>query len=453
MLTNVDKLEVRLRCIRYTEVHQLSSELAHRLLQYVDSSRLQVNLAERIKQEDEVLHNLPVSLQHDLLFEARGPLLQRVSIFQDLVLLSGTLMKNMCCDAVHFSVFMGGEKVFASGEPGTHWRTVDSGGFLYVSAQAIWTDVAKTLFKSKSMRPSASERSNSSSVSARSAGLKKNSSIARGQSISEMLLWTSWEHVGDLSVTSDGVVLELTLKAFHDVLKERFDCASMVAYYAQRYVKHLCSAKGEVTDLYEYSPIDGDEDYDSESHMIFLSHYKAEAGTEATLMQEGLTKLMTRANVECAEPVFLDSEDLTNLSDLRDHVVNSRSLVFILTPGVLLRPWCLVELATAATYGVQIVPVEIQRPGMAFIYPDEDFYLRLRTGKLLPSADAKLLENEGITPDSLESAVRSLFTEIALPFSPHKSKNIREAELNDIMRRCNCHTAASLHESASIETS
>jgi len=47
-----------------------------------------------------------------------------------------------------------------------------------------------------------------------------------------------------------------------------------------------------------------------------------------------------------------------------------------------------------------------------------------------------LLEREGVSLEDLEQALRHVFLKIAQPFSPHKSKNIRQAELQDILKRC-----------------
>merc|ERR1711953_514564 len=78
--------------------------------------------------------------------------------------------------------------------------------------------------------------------------------------------------------------------------------------------------------------------------------------------------------------VFLDSADLTDLTSLKDKVKNSHNLVLLLTPKVFTRPWCIVEVVTAIKSNVNIVPVEIQRPGLKFQYPDERFYDSLGRG-------------------------------------------------------------------------
>jgi len=110
--------------------------------------------------------------------------------------------------------------------------------------------------------------------------------------------------------------------------------------------------------------------------------------------------------------------------------------VLLLTSGVLTRPWVLVELVTAIKTGVRIVLVEVQRPEMKFPFPNDAYYKRLRDGKELNQNATNLLASEGIMLDELENVLRQVFMRIAVPFSPHKSANIRDAELLDIMKHC-----------------
>ena len=72
----------------------------------------------------------------------------------------------------------------------------------------------------------------------------------------------------------------------------------------------------------------------------FLSHYKIEAATEARWLQRELEEAL-------GERVFLDSDDLHDLSRLKDHVRESKCLLLLQTRSVLTRLWCLVELVTA----------------------------------------------------------------------------------------------------------
>jgi len=177
-------------------------------------------------------------------------------------------------------------------------------------------------------------------------------------------------------------------------------------------------------------------------HYIFISHHKAGGGTEATLMQEALERIIDNESENpghhMVAPVFLDSEDLSDLNDLKSHVRNTMNLVLLLTEEVLKRPWVLVEIVTAYQAGVHIVPVEIYKRDdkSPFKYPDDKFYKKLNNGELLTEAENDLIRDEGISVDDLEKALRHVFKKIAVPFSPHKSQGVREAELTDILRRC-----------------
>jgi len=175
-------------------------------------------------------------------------------------------------------------------------------------------------------------------------------------------------------------------------------------------------------------------------HVIFLSHYKFEAGTEAALMQKDLEHLIV-ADPDChfgsgQHHVFLDSEDLQDLAELRTQVQRSYNLVVLLTPHVLTRPWVLVEIVTAIHSNVRVVPVEIQRKGSTFIFPDDEYYERLRQGTQLQESARKLLAEQNITLPDLAECLQQVFLRIAVPFSPHRPASIRQAELKDILRHC-----------------
>ena len=86
-------------------------------------------------------------------------------------------------------------------------------------------------------------------------------------------------------------------------------------------------------------------------------------------------------------------------------------------------------------YDKQIVPVEVQRPGMRYKYPDDVWYQQLRTGKIVNADGVELLSKQGFSLEDVERAIRHLFLKIALPFSPHKSANVRFAEIADILKR------------------
>merc|ERR1711937_1037159 len=127
-----------------------------------------------------------------------------------------------------------------------------------------------------------------------------------------------------------------------------------------------------------------DTNFGSDGHVMFLSHFKQEAGTEAAMLEEALHHAIERDEFHpgnlMKRPVFLDSNDLFDLSRLRQEVIESHNLVVLLTPGVLTRPWCLVEIVTAVRHNINLVPVRIVRDGINFCYPDDAFYDNILKG-------------------------------------------------------------------------
>lgn len=175
-------------------------------------------------------------------------------------------------------------------------------------------------------------------------------------------------------------------------------------------------------------------------HLIFLSHYKVEAGTEAALMRNEL-ELAIAANPGSLghsfdEPIFLDSDNLQNLEDLVQRVRSTHNLVLLLTQNVLSRPWVLVEMVTAQREGVRLVPVIVSKPGINFEFPDDAFYSRLRDGSLLCEEDVEVLNKAGCSIDDVEEVIRMAFQQIAVPYSPHKASGIRRAEIRALLRTC-----------------
>jgi hypothetical protein len=60
------------------------------------------------------------------------------------------------------------------------------------------------------------------------------------------------------------------------------------------------------------------------------------------------------------EDVFLDSDDLHDLRLLLEHVKKTKCVVLLQSKSVLTRPWVILELYTAITNDVPIVPVKVK---------------------------------------------------------------------------------------------
>jgi len=179
-----------------------------------------------------------------------------------------------------------------------------------------------------------------------------------------------------------------------------------------------------------------------DQHLVFLSHFKMEAGTEAALIHSELDKALCEEldmQTDCLQRtrIFLDSEDLYDLEDLQQHVRGSNNLVVMLTKNVLTRPWVLVEIVTAVQAGVRLVPVQLVKPGESFVFPQDTFYTDLLQGRFLDESGHELLKQHSIKLQDVESALRELFKKIAVPYSPHRPESIRKAEVKALLKLCN----------------
>ena len=81
----------------------------------------------------------------------------------------------------------------------------------------------------------------------------------------------------------------------------------------------------------------------------FLSHFKAECSSDARLVKKELESLWP------GREALIDSDNHSDLHDVR----SSECVVLFQSKGVLTRPWCLIELYTAATSGVPSVCLRI----------------------------------------------------------------------------------------------
>mmetsp|Transcript_126349 Transcript_126349/g.365742 ORF Transcript_126349/g.365742 Transcript_126349/m.365742 type:complete len:1077 (+) Transcript_126349:55-3285(+) len=173
-----------------------------------------------------------------------------------------------------------------------------------------------------------------------------------------------------------------------------------------------------------------------QGYILFLSHYKVEAGTEAALMRTELEQILGESTGSSENSVFLDSEDLTTLAHLQDAVRKSRNVALLLTANVLTRPWVLVELATAHAEGIPVLPVALAKEGNAFAFPDQAFFDSLLDGSLLGEVGSGVITDCGFTMETVVEALRQVLKRIALPYSPHRPASIRRAELSALIQQC-----------------
>eukprot|EP00448_Togula_jolla_P034877 CAMPEP_0170625472 /NCGR_PEP_ID=MMETSP0224-20130122/30776_1 /TAXON_ID=285029 /ORGANISM="Togula jolla, Strain CCCM 725" /LENGTH=505 /DNA_ID=CAMNT_0010952047 /DNA_START=215 /DNA_END=1733 /DNA_ORIENTATION=+ len=421
ILEDLQWVELQRACRRYLKDRQVSESLALRVQKHMAAGKTSKTSGVhwRINAEVKLLEALPETLQVELHEQTRLPLLQCAHFFLSLSSTSHAAVRELCHEAISAAVILARDVCFDLGESCCVVRFIESGELRYVHSEV----------------PSGMDSRGSRGIS--SQHIRE---VGPEDYLSEAVLWTKWEHCGSLIARRDSAMLELHADRFEAVVANHETTCLHCTRYARVFLWNLHRNLDNLSDMIS-TPMDMSScEVKQDSHFIFISHFKKESGTEATLLLEAATHIICEDPLHpgsnMAVPVFIDSESLSDLSTVRHHVSMSDNLVLLLTPGFLLRPWCLVEVATAAASGANIVPVLVQRPGIEFVYPEEAYYSRLLSGSALSATDMNLLSSEGVALDVLVSSLRQVFRQIALPFSPHKSANIRQAELKDILNRC-----------------
>lgn len=430
-------------CARYLEGRKispwLSSRVRHTLRAYHEDG-----LGERLHDEARVLDSLPQAIQIDLHAEVRGSILVHMQFFADLHAGKPRILRQLGFVAMHNILALKEETIFAPGDVSNCMFFVDFGALNFCTIEEIKNESVRRSSENFVVPGPFLQQLCSGSSSYGEETFVCGTILGPNDWVSEPVLWLNWEHRGELTAEVDSILLTLNASSFFDVIATHQDACVHAVKYCRHFAWHLNHGNKEASDLFKVELPISELDRElfagsEEDHFVFISHYKKEAGTEAALMHGQLEQVLredpNNLASELCSPVFLDSENLTDLKTLTEHVKRSRNLILLLTPDVLTRPWCLVEIVIAQRNNVPILPVEVQRPGDKFEYPSEEFYERLRKGEVISDSDQSLLVQEGIEPQHLEAAVREVFTKIALPFSPQRTCRIRQAELLDILNR------------------
>ena len=160
--------------------------------------------------------------------------------------------------------------------------------------------------------------------------------------------------------------------------------------------------------------------------VAFLSHFKMEAATEARWLKRELEE---RLDARC----FLDSDDLLDLSKLRDHVRESKCVLMLQTRSVLSRPWCLVELLTAVDSGVPIIGVSITSGTTPYDYDVAAGFLAHLDTTLGADAKTKVSALGIDLTDAAFKLSNTLPSMISVQLNMNESRGVLSARVDDII--------------------
>jgi hypothetical protein len=440
MLTSASCDVSQLRAIsrRYVKRHHLPYSTAFRVDRCLAAGQIGGPM-EVLKEETRLMTALPGRLAIELQYATRVHFVKNLTLFADMLSRTPRVVRTLT-NHMNLIVAVASESFFSKGDICNGCSFITDGTFRYNCDEEIL---------SSTPRPEARPR--------RWTPWEGVDCLEEGDIVSEAVLWTTWEHLGDMISGADSLVVYMDTTIFtQEILTHRRATVHAVKY-ARHFIWHMNrSEPSDVmgfdldlcvldTDLY----IGGAED-----HFAFVSHYKVEAGTEATLMRSELETLIHKDSQNSARdfksPVFVDTEDLVDLKRLMNHVQGSFAFILLLTPKILSRPWCLLEIVIARRNSRPIVPVLLVRAGpkFEFEFNDKDFFERLHNDQIISGGaeGRKLLESNGIQLEEVADAIRATSQQIALPFSPHGTEQVRKAEMKDILKRCLQVTQVALSE-------
>jgi len=176
----------------------------------------------------------------------------------------------------------------------------------------------------------------------------------------------------------------------------------------------------------------------TEELLLFLSHYKEEANTEARSMKDKLFEKLKQKNPSInKDKLFLDSDNLPKLSVLLERVKKTRNVIFILTKGFFSRPWCLLELVIATNEGKNLVPVKLVSGQRGFDFTKQRQYthqLSLYLDEVNPGA-VQIVQEEGFEITDVENAIRKLMDVIAVELNFSNPENVLDAQFDAIISK------------------
>merc|ERR1719265_1776684 len=223
----------------------------------------------RFQDEERLMQQFPESLRRELLAQVRQRVMVRMQFFADLSRFGFGIMHAVTADAMTQKLHLKGETVFSRGFHGQCMYFVDIGNLEYIYKPGAHKDDPD--------EPSANDT---------------RCKLWRKDWISEPALWIDWVHRGECNVPRDSVLLELSSDRFCAVISESESLWHAVKY-AKHFVAQFCQvAPEERTDMARFSVslldlTNASEHRQHGDHFAFISHYKKEAGTEASMMQAG----------------------------------------------------------------------------------------------------------------------------------------------------------------------
>lgn len=192
---------------RYLHDRGISFHLSIRVRRYLE--HVMNERARYLEEADvELLKKLSTPLHMELRYEVHSPVLSKHPFFYHLSFSSLQVMQRLCLEALKCVHVGAGDSLFGVGDSAQSMYFVERGILLY-SKQAAFT-------------PKASPEM-----------------IESGNWCCEAVLWTPWEHRGEMRALTEAILLALLASKFHEIMSKNKTAAQQPAVYAVEVVDAL----------------------------------------------------------------------------------------------------------------------------------------------------------------------------------------------------------------------
>ncbi|CAK0884363.1 unnamed protein product [Prorocentrum cordatum] len=350
-ITDTQRVQMQQVCRRYLRRRHISPALSYQVAAHFGGSSQRMGHSSA-EVEDKLVESMPLVLQLQLYEEVRMPLLRLVPLFRREGLSNHRLLRELCCKAISGISLVSGELVFGLGDSCKRMIVVESGSGVYMKLNG--SSLCVHAF-GKTLTNYVREEAEESDV--------KHVVRQRGQHVSEAALWTQWVNRGEFFSEGDCTMLVLDHGGFASIVSAYESARIFALKYASCFVAWLNDVAGTsvASDVME-APRNLLERYiekvADDSALVFISHFKEEAGSDAALMEEGMRRIIkanpVHPSFNMKRPIFLDSNDLVETDHIQGIIRSSHNVVLLLTDNVLTRPWVLIEIVTALQAGVPV---------------------------------------------------------------------------------------------------
>jgi len=231
--------------------YDLPEDMCTRIKRFIEAEK---SIRELRQRENQLLKELSPDLQLDLKMQFYGGMLAHQAFMKFLMSRNAHFVRHLC-SVIKVQDFMAGELIFQPGDACTVARFVSAGSLQYVHDCHLDSPDYRRMGKTNNFFMSDSRQA----IQLQSAELNVHAlELGPNQCISEPVLWTLWEHCGELASLTVGSCALLESNSFEEVVKLYPMVMWLAVLYSRQFIiylnKNLMSDIVEPPDVKTWEP-------------------------------------------------------------------------------------------------------------------------------------------------------------------------------------------------------